>query len=100
MSFNKHTVYFSSFTFIASIVILLNFFLELDFSVKDIFMISISYSTTVYSVFAVIYKFTIYNQCDPVFDKYANIKNNATRIGMMLVMFVVSYILTKDVFDL
>ena len=99
IQFNKHTVYFSSFFIVAVIVFIVDIFYNLDFSGKEIFMISISYSTTIYSIFAVVLKFSYYHQCDPVFDEYAEIKNYATRIGMMLVTFIVSYLLTKDLFN-
>ena len=99
IKFNKHTVYFSSFFIVAIIIFIINIFYNLDFSAKEIFMISVVYSTTIYSIFSVIFKFSIYNQCDPVFDEYAEIKNHATRIGMMLVTFIVSYLLTKDLFN-
>ena len=99
IKFNKYTVYFSSFFIVALIVFLVNIFYNLDFTLKKIFIVSIVYSTTIYSIFSVIFKFSIYHQCDPVFDKYAEIKNYATRIGMMLVTFVVAYLASKDLFS-
>ena len=96
---NKYIIDIIAFFAIVTIVILINIIYELQFGTKEIIMISITYSTTIYSIFAVVFKFSYYHQCDPVFDEYAEIKNHATRIGMMLVMVVMSFLLSKDLFN-
>ena len=100
MTWNEFKVYSSLFIITLLLVVGLNIMFSIGIAIENIAYISVTFSTTIYSILAVIYKFSYYNQCDPIFDKYANIKNNFTRVAVMLTMIALSIIITKNIFHL
>ena len=100
MTWNEFKLYSSLFIITLFLVFGLNMIFSIGIAIEKVAYISVTFSTTLYSILAVIYKYSYYNQCNPIFDKYANIKNNFTRVAVMLTMVALSIIITKNIFHL
>ena len=100
MTWNEFKVYSSLFIITLLLVFSLNIIFSIGITIENIVYISVTFSTTIYSILAVIYRFSYYHQCDPIFDKHANIKNDFTRVAVMLTMIALSIIITKNIFHL